>query len=137
MKIYLAAQYARRDELKAMIPELESEGFFVTSRWLQENGNLNGRLTNSPKYINAEFAARDLEDIDNCDELILFSEDPLSGIPRGARHVELGYALGIGKRVSVIGPRENIFHFLPTIQIHDDLESWMTCAAKVKALESK
>ena len=44
---------------------------------------------------------------------------PLS--TRGGRHAEFGIALALGKRVIVIGPRENVFHALPAVERY---ESW-------------
>ena len=43
---------------------------------------------------------------------------------RGGRHVEFGLALAAGKRLCIVGPRENIFHFLPRVEVFrstDDL----------------
>lgn len=37
---------------------------------------------------------------------------------RGGRHVEFGMALALGKRVIVVGPRENVFHLLPEVEVH-------------------
>lgn len=43
------------------------------------------------------------------------------GRSRGARHVEFGLALGTGKRLLVVGYRENIFHVLPAVEYY---ETW-------------
>ena len=39
---------------------------------------------------------------------------------KGGRHVEFGYGLGLGKKMIVVGPRENVFHTLPQIEHYED-----------------
>jgi hypothetical protein len=43
---------------------------------------------------------------------------PNTILATGGRHVEFGLALAQGKRVIIVGPRENVFHYLlPDAQI--------------------
>ena len=46
------------------------------------------------------------------DAVIVFTEMPNSVLATGGSHVEFGLALAQGKRVIVVGPRENVFHYL-------------------------
>ena len=69
-------------------------------------------MTHHTAVENGEFALRDLHDIDIADACILFTEEPESCWPRGARHVELGWAWKSGKTCMIVGPRENVFHWL-------------------------
>jgi len=62
------------------------------------------------------FAEHDRDDVLAADMLVAFTEPPRSCATRGGRHVELGLALGYGKRVAVIGPRENVFCWLPQVE---------------------
>lgn len=145
MRIYLAAQYARRLELCGYRDDLEYRGHVVTSRWLAGDHQIgaDGRILGeqgetwfegtSPSAAETRvlFARHDLEDITAADMLITFTEDPAlapaPGSARGGRHVELGYALGIralSRRsfpVAVVGPRENLFCWLPEIRYR---ETW-------------
>jgi len=73
----------------------------------------------SPEFY-ARCAAVDLEDIETADALLFFAEDPLVGIPRGGRHVEFGYGLARGKYIDVVGPRENVFHYVSPLVRHWD-----------------
>ena len=110
MNIYLAARYDRRDELLDYALELNNMDHYVTSRWI---------YIITPETIEVEsniISLRDIQDIENSDTLICFSENPDSSYGRGVRHVELGIALALKKRVVVVGPRENIFHTLPGIE---------------------
>lgn len=116
LKVYLAARYSRRDELRSFRAVLIGGGFEVTSRWLGEGTPLDHKMSDLSEEYQRVSAEVDLEDIDAADYLILYSEDPDKGTPRGGRHVEFGYALAKGKSIIVIGPKENIFHALPGIQ---------------------
>ena len=122
MKAYLAAQYARRDELRGYKERLEKVGISVTSRWLEEQEPLNSQMGQHTKEFYIETATIDLEDVDKADVVIFFSENPLVGVPRGGRHVEFGYALGKNKPIHVVGPRENIFHYIDKVYHYDDLD---------------
>ena len=56
----------------------------------------------------------DQEDVLAADALVCFTEPPGDG-GSGGRHVELGMALALGRRVIVVGRREHIFHHLPEV----------------------
>jgi nucleoside 2-deoxyribosyltransferase len=113
MKIYLAARYSRRDELRQYKTLLEAEGIEVTSRWLNEKEPLDSQMGQHTDEFYVETATIDIEDVEKADLVLFFAEDPLVGWVRGGRHVEFGYALGIGKSIAVVGPKENVFHYLP------------------------
>lgn len=115
MKIYLAARYSRRDEMKALATHFRMAGYETTSRWLYEDKPLDCKLGDDPPVFYRVTAQIDLDDIDRSDTIVFFAEDPLTGTPRGGRHVEFGYALAKGKRCIVIGGPENIFHYLPGV----------------------
>lgn len=126
MKAYLAARYSRKNEIKGLVPIFGANGISVCSRWLHETSPPDVTLAEvSPEFCQ-ETALVDLEDIEAADVLVFFAEDPLVGTPRGGRHVEFGFALGIGKRIAVIGKeRENIFHYLPQVSIYPDVKSFL------------
>lgn len=111
MKVYLAARYDRRDELRVYRDKLESLGVTVTSRWLDEQEPLDGNMTHRPEDWYRHTAYVDLEDVARASALIFFSEDPNIGIRRGGRHVEFGYAKALGKPIFCIGFKENVFHY--------------------------
>lgn len=115
MRVYIAARYSRRVEMKAIAKVLEHNGMAVTSRWLDEMIPESSQLHDVSPAFCKETALSDLEDIHKADTMVFFSEDPTVGTPRGGRHFEMGYASGIGKRLIVIGGPENIFHYLPGV----------------------
>ena len=138
MRIYLAARYSRREELCGYRSELERLGHTVTARWL--NGE-HQAADDDPGPLAEQFAQHDYDDLRYSDLLINFTEAPRSDANRGGRHVEFGIALGwvregyeLGpQRVMVVGPRENVFHWLAPIEQFD---TWLDCRA-VLATEAR
>jgi hypothetical protein len=110
MRIYLAARFDRSAEMRDVAGALSRAGHFMTSRWIY------GRQ-NAPDLISA---IEDIEDLSDAECLVSFTERPTEGAPwaaRGARHVEFGVALATAKRLCIVGPRENIFHHLPRVEV--------------------
>jgi nucleoside 2-deoxyribosyltransferase len=124
-KFYLAARYARRDELREHRTILQAAGIESTSNWLEETSPLDGNLTNEREEFYVHTANVDIADIDRADALILFSEDPLVGFVRGGRHVEFGYAHAKQKPIYVIGPKENVFHYRERVYHYDTIEAFV------------
>jgi nucleoside 2-deoxyribosyltransferase len=123
--IYLAAKYPRRDEMRRVARKLLGAGFTVTSRWLYEDKPLNTQLGDDTDYFYRQTAWIDVEDIDACDTIVFFSEDPRIGVPRGGRHFEFGYAYAAGKRMVVIGEPENIFHYLTDVFVYPTVQDFI------------
>ena len=116
--IYLAASYARKDEMRGVRDVLETAGFKVTSRWIDQEGEYEkgdippDRYSENPE-VGIEFAERDLVDIAESDAFIMFTGDELSS---GGRHTEYGIALMYNmKAIIIVGPRENVFHCHPSV----------------------
>ena len=112
MKIYLAARYDRRFEMLGVAAGLIRVGHDVTSRWIE-----GGRGGDSDRVA----ALEDIGDLAHADGLVTFTEQPersVSWAARGGRHVEFGIALACGKRLCVVGPRENVFHHLPSVEVY-------------------
>lgn len=87
----------------------------MTSRWLQSERALEGvDLTGSGR--GAELASMDLDDLRAATICISFTEDERGQRGRGGRHTELGIALALNMRVILVGPREHVFHCLPTVE---------------------
>ena len=137
MRIYLAARYSRREELCSYRSQLEAAGHVVTSRWLNgkhqisdagkpigEHGEalVEDGSDDRAAQMRCRFAQEDFFDVVSCELLIAFTEVPRSGHSRGGRHVELGIALGTMKQVWIVGPRENIFCWLPEVPRFDGFD---------------
>ena len=148
LRIYLAARYSRRLELCEYRDEIHrATPHVVKAEWLNGNHQISddgkpigetgealvegddGSTSAKAAALRAKFAQDDFRDVITCDLLIAFSEPPRSNASRGGRHVEFGVALGLAKRVWVVGPRENIFHWLEDVR---QFETWEGCLARLK-----
>lgn len=106
MSIYLASAFDRGPELLGYAGELKDAGFTITADWIYG-------LEPDEDW---EIALKDKADVERSDVLIAFTEsEETPRASRGGRHVELGIALALDKRVLVIGPRENVFCHLPQV----------------------
>lgn len=114
-KVYLAARFARGREMQVYRERLARLGIETTSRWINavsfdgEEGAGAAEIMMNPE-VYADFARADLQDVEACDTLIMFT-----GGVRGGRHTEFGYALALGRSLVIIGEREHVFHALPHV----------------------
>jgi hypothetical protein len=120
-KIYLAARYSRNDEMRGVRDVLHGLGFEVTSRWIDLHTDVMGdhatsfdaaTLNTTPERC-APIGQHDLRDLERADWVINFT---CGTGGKGGRHVEFGVGLAIGKRMFVVGPRENVFHTLAGVE---------------------
>lgn len=157
MKIYLAARYSRRLELCGYRDQLRAIGHTVEAVWLNGEHQISdtgtpigehgealveamgiagreafyGNADKRAAELRRKFAHDDYDDVRGCDLCISFTEPPRSdGRGRGGRHVEFGIALALGKLVWIVGPRENIFHWLPRVS---HFEIWPDALAALEA----
>lgn len=119
MNYYFAARYSRNEEMRRYrdIIQAKISGACVTSRWIDQHG---GNLLNSfvSSKLNSDshaecwiYGNKDIEDVEACHTIVSFTGD--DGTSKGGRHVEFGYAMALGKRLIIVGLRENIFHTHP------------------------
>ena len=113
IKVYLAADYSLKDELYLEALILEAADLEVTSRWIRAKNEPIAWLSQERRRECAEI---DLEDIRAADVFVLVNLGEHANSGTGGRHVELGYALGIGKPVVVSGERTNVFHSIPQVR---------------------
>jgi nucleoside 2-deoxyribosyltransferase len=132
IKIYLAAQYGRREELNRYRVELHNRGFVVTSRWLNDGHHMPDHSPSDYKNLeNQRFALEDWKDLAAADIVVSFTEPSRSGPARGGRHVEFGAALAMEKTCFVVGYRENVFHYLPQVQFFPTWEGVVDAIAEL------
>jgi hypothetical protein len=141
MRIYLAGRYSRRLELCGYRDQLRAAGHTVQAVWLDGEHQISNEGTPIGESgeslvenddsahvrgaaLRQKFAQDDYRDVLGCELLIAFTEPPRSASSRGGRHVELGIALGLMKRVWIVGPRENIFCWLEDVRQFD---AWADC----------
>jgi hypothetical protein len=153
VKIYLAARYSRREELCGYREELRDLGHDVQARWLDGKHQLTSRGQSigeggeavvegvadgssqvEDASLRGKFAKDDLDDVKAAELLVAFTEAPRSNSSRGGRHVEFGIALALGIRLITVGPRENIFHWLPVIE---QFNTWGEAKKAIAPTEEK
>ena len=117
MKLYISARYGRRPEAEGVARMLQDAGHEITSRWVWRDQPQDYETATHEEV--GEFAMEDLEDVCLAQGLVALSEPSDNPWGRGGRHVELGYALGLRKEVFVVGPLENIFHYLLDVVVTD------------------
>lgn len=124
MKIYIAARFSKRPEANELAQHLKTLGHSITSRWVLPDSDHVVPTGMSKQAADSErrrFAMEDIEDVQACDWMISFMEEPRNN-SRGGRHVEFGVALGLGKKLTIIGPRETVFHHLDEVQHFGSVE---------------
>ena len=117
MKLYLAASFGRRAELAKYAADLLFLGHPVTSRWLFEEQKDNCQEARE------RYADIDLEDVRSADVLVLWTNYRNTPSLRNGRMIEAGYAMGLGKPVWIVGPRENLFLEHRRVLQFDDFDS--------------
>jgi len=128
MKVYLAAPYRAKDQIRTYAAELRAAGVIVTSSWLNEPHKPTTQMAELTHEEHQKYAIQDVKDVVAADILVFFT-DPTRSIVRGGRHVEFGIMIGLNiarRRMSpiyVVGNQyENIFHHLPNVIHFTDWE---------------
>lgn len=124
MKIYVAARFSAQQEMLGVRDVLTAFGHEITSSWIDSDTAETGVDGLTPDVMNADpdrcwpHAEADMADLLAADMVVVFTNYGPS--TTGGRHVELGVALGAGKRIMLVGDRENIFQTLPQIEHFPD-----------------
>lgn len=132
MKIYIAARFSKRPEANALAQKLKAMGHAITSRWVKPDSDHVAPSGLSRQAADAErqrFAVEDIEDLDDCNWCISLMEEPRNN-SRGGRHVEFGYALARNVRITIIGPRETVFHHLGRVEHFETVEDFLEVYCK-------
>ena len=131
MRLYLAARFSRAAELEGYAQRLRDAGHEVVSRWHGGTHPLPGDEEAFTALLKRSFAEEDVADLMSADAVVSFTEDPRS-TSRGGRHVEFGMAVAASKTVVVVGPRENVFHFLFEVRQFDTFDAFLGALGEAK-----
>jgi len=134
-RVYLAARFSRRHECNALGHILKSHGCTITSRWVKpdcEHVLPTGISEQAADHERQQFALEDVEDVRAANWTISFMEEP-RGNSRGGRHIEFGMAVALGHRLTIIGPRETVFHHLPNVEQFDTVADFTAALAQGQA----
>ena len=117
MKIYLAAKFEQKMEMRDVRTLLESWGHEVTSQWIdvEHTEDHNIQVTDDMRI---GYAQMDINDVLRADVLVTFAGERKVPAIGGGRHVEFGVAVQAGMPIIVVGPKgEHIFHYLPSVNV--------------------
>lgn len=117
--VYLAARFPTIAEARKIRDQLVEAGIEVTSRWLEEEPSGEAQLSGTDR---AMLAFMDLYDVRRAHALVLYNPTDKLKVGGGGCHVETGMALAFGMPVFVLGERSNIFHYLPSAVVVDNIE---------------
>jgi hypothetical protein len=118
--VYIAASFDTADAVRTLRDQLQNY-VNVTSSWCEEPPLVADDYREKP--IEARYRANeDLLDIERSEIVAVFTDVPST---TGGLHVELGLALALGKRIIVVGPRRNVFHYLNVVEHYPDVESFV------------
>lgn len=126
MKVYLAAKYDRRFQLREIRDKLVAEGIEVTAQWIDNAEESKGM---------AEAAQMDLDDIDRADTVVFFGLPKGSENTGGGRWFEFGYAYAKGKPCMAIlheSGHESVFSALPSV-VQENFVSVRELVISIKA----
>jgi hypothetical protein len=111
-KVYLAAAFHRKDEMKAISLRLKELGVECTSRWLDEAPLPHGHEAQERFLLDT--AQMDADDVFAADTLIRFSDDlSTPTVPSrwctASRMEETGMAHAWGKQIIIVGGKQSLF----------------------------
>jgi hypothetical protein len=133
---YLAATFERHAEMRRYRDQLESTWpgqVKVTSRWIDLHGgdeleaSTAAQLNEDPTRC-WKFGQADVADVNGAHVFVLFTGDGPSA--RGGRHTEFGRAQEQHDqynvpRLVIVGPRENVFHCHPDVEVYPDWAAFL------------
>lgn len=118
MKIYVAGH--NQKEAISVADILQEAGHVITSSWLHEDFEKTGEYTHEQKE---SIACRDIREIYHSDAIVMLSS------PRrvaGGKFVEFGVAIGYGKKLFLIGARENMLMYFGPINQFSTVEDLLS-----------
>src|SRR5256885_1088546 len=111
MNLYIASKH--QDKAAALRERLICDGHTITARWITDDKKFCSGVAAYTDDERIALARMDEEDVRRAsDGLVLIAEPEGVNVP-GGKHVETGIAIALGRRVFVLGRRENIFHWHP------------------------
>ncbi len=130
-KVYLSGTFSNREEWRELAEMLTSQGWEITSNWLQEPTFAHDDL--SPDNIERQKRAsanEDIEDIWRADAILAFVTPPST---TGGFDRELGMAIAIQRwapgrhdyEIFVIGGEKNVFDHLSSVEVYDTFAEFM------------
>ena len=123
--IYIAARYSLKETVTFIAELLGGDGHNILSDWHEEHHAPDVKVQDLSDKENRHVAYKDMLQVRGATAMVFLAEHPDTATVRGGRHVEFGIAVEREIPIFVLGPRENIFHYMNTRVQHfetlDDL----------------
>jgi len=130
MKVYVASHYSRKLEVVEAVCDLKALGITVTSTWHKERKKPGISMHEVSESFCRRTAKRDVKELRAATHFILFTVDSDFKFTRGGHCVEQGWAQALGLRCLMVGPRQNVFCYLPGFKRVDTWEEGKKWLAK-------
>ncbi len=116
--LYVAASFEQVDHVRDLRARL-SDYVDITSTWCDEPPMVNNDPRNEPREMRTR-GNEDYLDIQRSDMVAILTDVPSTS---GGFHTELGIALALDKRLLLVGPRLNVFHFMNKIEHYANVDA--------------
>jgi hypothetical protein len=131
LNVYIAGRYQDREELRDFAKHLEAVGDYkVISSWLHEDYPPTVAMKDLTPHDMHLMAEKDIEEIQDANLMVLFSQSDTAPTYRNGRLVEFGVALSVGMTVFVVGPAENIFFHCDGVHLYPTKEDVLQALLK-------
>lgn len=128
MRAYVAARMEDQSDARQVRDALREFRVEVHAKWIDMP--VKGDAATDDDRRAAQ--AMDLEDVTASDVLVLWKpRSTHRASTTGGHHVEVGYALALGKPVFVIGAGENVFHWHPAVRVCDSIHAACLAIARL------
>lgn len=118
--VYIAASFNLAETVRVLRDDMQ-DYVNITSSWCDEPPLVKDDYRETP--VQARYRANeDLLDIERSEIVAVLTEMDST---TGGLHVELGLALALKKRVVIVGPRRNVFHYLNVVEHYPDIASFL------------
>ena len=114
MRVYLASGFRQRFVLRRAAVWLMAHGHEIVSTWIW--------IEERPSREDLDFGtfAREIAEKNLCElwqaDIVIVDADGIAPDNSGGVHTELGFAIGARKRIILVGPKGNTFHWLREIE---------------------
>jgi nucleoside 2-deoxyribosyltransferase len=125
--VYIASRFKNARVVEALSAKIESIDPTIRCIQTWSFKAADALSVNSvPTHVGmaARVARADLAEIDVAQVIVALTQDCDDKIP-GGMHVEFGYAMARGLRLVVVGPRMNVFHYLPDVIHYDTIDAFL------------
>jgi hypothetical protein len=128
MRVYLSARFERQNEMQLYSEQLRAEGIEVLSAWTEIDSPSSNNFNGIGTQRRALFAMMNLQQLVGSHVLVVFSDAGGKADRLGEKHVDLGVALALGKRLLLVGAAENSYHDLPDVE---QFATWPPCFMRI------